>query len=258
MKFLSICIPTYEMKGLGSSFLEHSFKILVNQTFKDFDVVISDHSETNEIRDLCDKYKNRLNIKYFKNKEKRGNSSSNINNAIRKADGKLIKILFQDDFLYNKNSLQRIIDSFELEKDNWLVTACIHTNDGINFYRPFYPKYHDKIHLKKNTISSPSVLTIKNQQPLKFDENLLWYMDTDYYKRCYEKFGEPKILNEVNVVNRAGLHQMTHSLINEKRKKIEYIYCLKKNREKNILFLILVNKIKKYIRKIKVIIKKLI
>lgn len=243
------------MKGLGSSFLEHSFKILMSQTFKDFEVVVSDHSKTNEIKDLCNKYENHLDIKYFKNTEKIGSSSANLNNAIEKANGKLIKILFQDDFLYNKNSLREIVDFFDLEKDNWLVTACIHTNDGINFYRPFYPKYHDKIHIGKNTISSPSVLTIKNKQPLKFDENLLWYMDTDYYKRCYEKFGEPKILNKINVVNRAGLHQMTNSLITEKIKNNEYLYSLKKHGERNLIILIVKNKMQIFGRYLKKIIK---
>ena len=43
-----------------------------------------------------------------------------------------------------------------------MVTASEHSQDGVNFYRPFYPNYNDQIHLGKNTISSPSVLTIKN------------------------------------------------------------------------------------------------
>jgi hypothetical protein len=228
MKTISICIPTYEMKGKGSIFLEESFNILSKQTFKDFNIIISDHSKNNSIENLCIKYKEILDIKYFKNIEKIGSSSANINNAIKKADGKLIKILFQDDFLYNEKSLELIINDFDLSKDNWLVTACIHSNDGINFYKPFYPKYNNFIYLGKNTISSPSVLTIKNEKPLLFDENLIWLMDVDYYKRCYNKFGSPKIINKINVVNRIGLHQVSSSIVSTYTKIKEMSYIIKK------------------------------
>ena len=228
MKILSICIPTYEMGGHGHIFLEKSFEILVNQTFKDFNIIISDHSKNNLIENLCNKYKNNLNINYYRNTEKFGSSSANINNAIQKADGKLIKILFQDDFLYEEKSLEEIIKNFDIEKDNWLVTACYSSRDGINFFKPFYPKYNKFIHLGKNTISSPSVLTIKNDNPFLFDENIIWLMDVDYYKRCYNKFGNPKIINNINVVNRIGLHQVSNSMVNILTKIKEILYIINK------------------------------
>ena len=225
---LSICIPTYEMKGKGNIFLKQSFDVLASQTFKDFDIVISDHSKDDQIKNLCDEYRNKLKINYYQNTEKLGNSSANLNNAIKKADGKLIKILFQDDFLFGKNSLEEIVKNFDLEKNNWIVTACVHSKDGFSFFRPFYPKYNRLIYLGKNTISSPSVLTIKNTEPLLFDEKLIWLMDCDYYKRCYDKFSEPKILNEINVVNRMGAHQITNSAVNIKLKIKETFYVFKK------------------------------
>ncbi|MCX6755651.1 MAG: glycosyltransferase [Candidatus Nomurabacteria bacterium] len=230
MNLLSVCIPTYEMKGLGVEFLKYSFDILSKQTFKDFDVIISDHSKDDFIEKLCNEYKNKLDIHYYKNTKNIGKSSSNINNAIIHATGKLIKILFQDDFLFNEKSLEEIVKNFDLEKDKWLITACIHSKDGINFFKPFYPKYNNKIHLGNNTISSPSVLTILNKNPLPFDENLIWLMDVEYYKRCYNKFGNPKIVNEINVVNRIGEHQVTNSKINILIKIKETFYTLLKKK----------------------------
>ncbi len=229
------------MRGFGKEFLKQSLDILARQTFKDFDVVISDHSKDDVIKELCDTYNDSLDIKYFKHIGMTGNSA-NTNNAIKHATGKLIKILFQDDFLYSERSLEEIVSAFDMEKDNWLVTACEHTADGVNFYRPFYPKYNQKIHLEKNTISSPSVLTIRNEDPLLFDENLKWLMDCDYYKRCYDRYGEPKILNTINVVNRLGIHQITHQdkkqtgQINDAVKKQEYQYVLKKFNENKLFW----------------------
>lgn len=223
--FLSICIPTYEMNGKGYDFLNHNLHILTNQSFKDFEIVISDHSLSDDIERLCKKYNGRLKINYKKNLENIGSSSSNINNAIKNAKGKLIKILFQDDFLYNEDSLDITINNFDLKKDKWLVTRCEHSIDGISFIRDFKPVYHDKIFLGNNTISSPSVLTILNDEPHLFDENLIWLMDCDYYKRCYDSFGLPKILNVITVVNRIGSHQVSNTIVNNEiqQKELHYI-----------------------------------
>jgi glycosyltransferase involved in cell wall biosynthesis len=225
MSFLSICIPTYEMKGNGVKFLEYSFKKLTNQTFKNFEIVISDHSSDEEIKNLCVKYKDILNIVYFKNIDNVGNSSANVNNAIKHASGKIIKFLFQDDFLYNEDSLEITVSNFDFKKDKWLVSRCEHSIDGISFFRDFKPHYNENIHLGINTISSPSVLTVLNDEPFLFDENLICLMDCDYYKRCFQKYGEPKILNVITVVNRVGDHQVSNTIVNAELqiKELKYI-----------------------------------
>ncbi len=227
-KLLSVCIPTYDMRGVGHTFLKYSFDILTRQTFKDFDVVISDYSETNLIKDVCDAYKGRLDIRYHKNTDPTGGMSANANNVIRQATGKLIKMLFQDDFLYDNKSLEETVKHFDMEKDHWLVTACEHSKDGVTFFRPFYPKYNKNIHLGNNTISSPSVLTIKNDNPILFDVKLKWLMDCDYYKRCYDAFGEPKIVNTITAVNRIGVHQTSSNEATEAIRRKEYDYILEK------------------------------
>ena len=223
---LSVCLPSYEMGGVGDKFLRRNLDILVGQTFKDFDVVITDNSSTDLIKNVCDEYKGRLDIKYYKNDHNLG-MSGNVNAAIKKATGKIAKILCQDDFLYKKESLEEIVKNFDPELDHWMVTACKQSRDGVIFFRPFYPRYNKNIHLGNNTISGPSVLTIRNKDPLLFDENLSWLMDCDYYRRCYEKFGLPKILNEINSVNGIGEQQST-SATKEALKRAEYQYVAKK------------------------------
>lgn len=227
---LSIAIPTYESHGRGCEFLLAQFQKFQQQTFKDFEIVISDHSKNNDIESLCSLYNNFLDIKYYRNEEKRGNSSANLNNALNKCSGELIKIIFQDDFLWDEYSLQYTIESFD-KGAQWLVSACQHTNDdGISFNREFYPRYHDKIHLGFNTISSPSVLTIRNEDKILFDERLIWLMDVDYYKRCYENFNKPVILNKITVVNRISDVQLSSNM-SEKIKNIELNLMIKKHGE---------------------------
>lgn len=221
---ISICIPTYEMKGKGAEYLEYSFNILYQQTFKDFEIIISDHSKSDLIKDLCDNWETVLTITYVKNEHKRGNSSANINNAIRHANRDIVKILCQDDFLYNEDSLKTQLDYF---KKGWLVTACCHY-DGKEIYKPLYPRYHNNIQYGENTIGSPSVLMLQNKDIIEFDEELIWLTDVDYYKRLYNKFGPPTVCDNISVVSREHPYQVTHTLATDNIKQQEYKYIINK------------------------------
>lgn len=196
---VSIAIPCYEMQGKGVEFLNFSLDKIKNQTYKDIQVVISDHSLNDDIKRLCNYWSKKLNIKYLKNEDNRGSSSANINNAIENSDGDIIKILFQDDFFFDETSIEDIVNNFS---GDWLITPCLHTNDGINFFNPISPYWNDNIHLGVNTISSPSVLTISKNVKDRFDGNLIWLMDCDFYKRLYIRYNMPIFTKKINVVNR--------------------------------------------------------
>jgi len=213
---ISVAIPAYEMRDRGVEMLNRSFFILSLQTLSCFEIVVSDDSENDEIKNVCRYWnnyhnkKNRLSIKYFKNEGKKG-CSSNLNNAISKCEGKLIKILCQDDFLYDKWSLQETVDSFDCTK-GWLVSPYFHTVDGLILNNPQYPAWNDMIYLD-NTIGTHSSLTIINKNPLLFDENLCWYLDCEMYYRLYLKYGLPKILNRITFVQYLWPGQTTNTLV---------------------------------------------
>lgn len=213
------------MNGNGVSFLVESFERLSNQTFTDFEVVVSDHSINNSIKAVCEHYQGKLTIHYHNYPLHRGNSSANINNAMRYATGSFIKILFQDDFLFDDRALEQTAQALT-DDTCWLASACIHTRDGVRFFRPFSPHYNNGIHLGKNTIGSPSVLTIKNDGHLLFDEQLVWLMDVDYYKRLFDGCGAPRLLPQITVVNRIGKHQVTRTLATFGRRRKEFLVAL--------------------------------
>ena len=215
--FISICIPTWEVRGEGAGYLEHTFNILANQIFTDFNIIISDNSQDDSIQNISEKWSNVLNIKYFKNENGRGKIAPNLNYGLSKCDGQYIKILFQDDFLYDIDSLQLIYNYIQLNPNTkWLLTGCCHTEDAVTFEKVMQPVYHDKIYLGYNTISCPSVMTIKNdEEMLIFDENLIWLVDVDYYKKCFDKFGLPDIINDIIIVNREQPNRVTKSITQE-------------------------------------------
>ena len=217
--FFSIAIPTYEMNGFGVEFLTHSFKMLSAQTFKSFEVVISDHSLNDDIKNLCEEWRKAFKINYHRNSHKIGGSSPNINNAIKKSNGDWIKLLWQDDFLYDENSLENTYKHIFHNMDKvWFASSCEHSNDGKNMYRPFHPQWTDDIYLGNNRISSPSVITIKNTSDKHFfDEDLIWLMDVDYYKGMYDQYGEPSYIDPITVVNRTWSQQLSNTISQERK-----------------------------------------
>lgn len=228
MTHLSICIPTYEMGGQGAAFLRNNLERISGQTFTNFEVIVSDHSRDQAIQAVCEEFSNKIQVVYLRNPNNIGSSSANLNNAIKHAKGLLIKVLFQDDFLFNANSLQTIVDNFDIENDRWLITGSEHTTDGRNLIRPYQPTHTPDPHFGNNLLGSPSALTIRNTYPILFDEKLIWFMDGDYYKRCTEAYGPPKIISDITVVNRLGEHQVTATIATDELRKRELSYIKKK------------------------------
>jgi len=207
---ISICIPTWEQYGRGVEFLKNNFEVLLSQTYKNFNVIISDHSKDDNIKLLCDEYSNHFEIKYFKNENFLGNGPANTNNAILNADGDIIKIIFQDDYLFDERALELTSKEFENDECMWLVCGCNHTHDdGITHSNPMTPYWNDAIKRGVNTISSPSVLSFRNNNPCLFDENLTMLMDCDMYQQLFVRYGLPTILSDCLVTNRIHKHQIS-------------------------------------------------
>lgn len=191
---ISICIPVHDMKN-KDFFLHRLLDSIHNQSYKNFEIVMAEEGK---------------------------GMAGNSNEAIKRARGDIIKLLYLDDYLAHEHSLQAIVDTFT---GSWLVTGCIH-DDGERCFNPHLPTYNEKISTGLNTIGSPSVVAFENKEPLLFDENLTWLLDCDLYGRLYERYGEPTILNDLNVA--IGIHdgQMTN-LISDERKMQEFNYLNK-------------------------------
>src|SRR3990167_9957702 len=209
MKF-TIAIPTHEMEN-RTFFFKRCLDSLWGQTFQDFEIVVTDNSDDNMIKDICGHYGGW--IRYYKNKRK--GMPQNTNEAIKKSEGELIKILYMDDYLLHDKVLEEIADKFE---KGWLICGADNNSS---------PRWTGDIHTGNNKLGSPSALTIENKKPLFFDEKLTWLLDADLYRRYYEKYGEPTIMHGKHIGIGIGSHQLTH-LISDERKLSEGDYLMKK------------------------------
>jgi glycosyltransferase involved in cell wall biosynthesis len=84
---ISICIPAFER----TEFLKRLLDSIVIQTFRNFEVIISDDSSSNLNEVLVKNYPS-IDIKYIKNESALG-SPKNWNNAVSNASHEWIKIM---------------------------------------------------------------------------------------------------------------------------------------------------------------------
>jgi hypothetical protein len=122
-------------------------------------------------------------LKFIEAKNIKRAISPNTNNAIKHSEGEYIKIMYMDDFFVDNNALEKISNAKDNTNFAWCVNGCFHC-DSINFlYNRHIPHYNHDIHLGKNTISCPTVLTLRQKE--YFDESLDMLMDCEFYKRMY-------------------------------------------------------------------------
>ena len=93
-----------------------------------------------------------------------------------------------------------------------MATSFYHSIDGINMYRPLVPEWNNEIWTGKNTMGCPTGFCIKNENIILFDENLNWLMDVDFYKKMFDKYGEPEICEDFTVVNRTWGERLTDTI----------------------------------------------
>jgi glycosyltransferase involved in cell wall biosynthesis len=230
MKKMSIAIPTWESYGRGSEFLDDLLRTIEIQHFKNFEVVVSDHSQNDDVYDKLLEFNSKFDIKYFKNENNWGNSPANMNNAISKCSGEIIKIMFQDDFFYDDEALEKIYYTLKDSNKMWLLNGCNHTDDdGNSFYWEHYPQFNPDLLKGVNTISSPSVAAFKRESDVCFDETLVNFMDIDYYYGMREKYGDPVLYNDILISNRVHKDSISSNIKNkEEMILIESEYCIKK------------------------------
>jgi glycosyltransferase involved in cell wall biosynthesis len=217
MRF-SICIPTWEQHGVGAYFLTDLLLSIERQTFQDYEIVISDHSRNDEIYDYV---LGRDKLVYVRNEFSYGNGVSNLNNCLKYASGEIIKIMFQDDFMFSDRCLAEFDVAFS-KKTEWAVCGCNHTRDRVSFYQTMIPSWSDRLADGVNTISSPSVLAIRNDDIEFFDEKLTMMMDIEYYLRMNKR--QPMtVIEDCLITNRQHPNQISSRYNLDLKTEIDYV-----------------------------------
>lgn len=232
---VSIIIPSY------NNF--ESFKRVLNsvlsQKFQDWEVIITDDSDNDEIKNFLAKLE-MPKIKYYKNETRLG-SPENWNEGIRKANGEYIKILHHDDWLADANSLEKfvkLLDEKPLCDFGYAKSVNVDTETGEIKSRKA-EKYVARLQkdpfelFLSNRIGAPSVAIFRNGKPLNkslfFDTNLKWVVDIDFYLQCLTQNNNIAFLNEVLINIGISKTQITKTCQNdEKIRLFEQLYLYNK------------------------------
>lgn len=228
---VSVAVPVFEYYNRGVEVLDDMLRTISQQTIKDVEVVISDHSKNDDIQIYCEVNEYDLNIKYLRNENGRGNPAINTNNAIDNCTGEIIKVFQQDDFFFDTEALEIMYREMTQSSQKWFVCGAVHTrDDGNSFYHPMFPRWDDKIILEDqhNFIGGVSVLSIKNEVKTRFDQNVKMLLDVDFYYNTMLNYGMPILYQDILIANRVRDTDTLMSEISESDVIREFEYCHKK------------------------------
>lgn len=162
LRRLSIGLPVYN----GEKFIRESIDCILNQTFQDFELIISDNASTDNTEEICREYAAKDNrIRYYRNATNIG-CARNFNRAFELSTGEYFKWVAYDD-LHAPDFLQKCIEI--LDQDPTVVLCHSHT-----YYIDEQGKFIQTYDIKFKTDSS------KPQE--RFQELL-----TKHY--CYQIYG---------------------------------------------------------------------
>lgn len=173
---VSIILPVYNSEG----FIADSIKSVLNQSYRNFDLIIIDDHSTDNSPDIIREIKDSR-IIYFRNKENKGVAFSR-NIGLDNANGEYIAFIDSDDIWY-KDKLERQIISMEtLNLD--LCVSYYNINyvekDNISLFSKVPVRLDYKKLLKKNYIPmltaviSASLLSSHRFKDVGHEDYLMW------------------------------------------------------------------------------------
>ncbi len=220
---VSVIIPTYNR----SHYLPEAIESVLNQTYKDFEIIVVDDGSTDDTRDAAKKYKEKVRYIYQKN----SGLPSALNTGIESSKGAYIAFLDDDD-IWKESMLQRTVETLEKTREDVGATYvdCRYFKDSdknklIDKEMKHYSGDIFEKLLQNNFIPVNTVLVkrVCIEKVGCFDETLPGYRDWDLLLRIafagfkFEFIDEPLALIRVHDAN------MSSQLLRLKRGALKVI-----------------------------------
>ncbi len=205
---VSICIPAYNNAAAVGRLLESVEK----QTWKDYEVIITDDSNGDEVGKLAEE---KGYVQYFKNEVPLG-AATNWNEAVRRSSGEYVKMMHHDDWFTDENSLEAFVDMLERHPEADLAFSGSRQVEAGRSYDRFLSA-EDAALIQEdyrnlflgNTIGAPSAVIVRRRvlqngqgngaerqnsdgERMLYDEKLTWLVDMEYYMHILK--GNPKFV----------------------------------------------------------------
>ena len=193
---VSICVPTCNLGQYSIPYLRQCLESLVAQDYPNIEVSISDHSIDDLVFNTVGEF-DRLRITYARLSEHHGSAVVNLNSAITRSSGELIKPLFQDDYLASPSAISQMVGAILNSGRSWCGVGCRHVDENdvdLNYYHP--PGWIDTLEMAYgiNLLGSPSVMMWRRDMDVMMDHNLKFLNDCELYYRYGKKHGPPALV----------------------------------------------------------------
>ncbi|MFZ9694889.1 MAG: glycosyltransferase family 2 protein [Chitinophagaceae bacterium] len=188
--FVSICIPAFERPV----YLKRLLDSIAQQSFKDFEVIITDDSSSDAVEELLLGSNYKFTLSYQRNQRPLG-TPRNWMEGIKLASGHWIKIMHDDDWFTDRFSLENFaahIDegadvlfsgylSFD-EKNSKSLNKKISQNTYQLIRKDPYRLFAN------NLIGPPSVVLFRRSMQELYDPQLKWLVDLEAYIRMIRRY----------------------------------------------------------------------
>ena len=188
---ISICIPAYK----NVDYLQRLLQSVSIQTFGDYEIIVTDNSPDNSVEQLVKEFCEKLPTRYYKNSPPT-NMGENFNIVLQKATGKWIKMMHDDDWFTDKNSLQYFADAAKLSPEyDFIFSACLNVDLQTGKFEKHELGISKKTLLRSsfynlffdNVIGHPSAVMHKNAG-VCYDPDFKWMIDVDFYIRFLKQY----------------------------------------------------------------------
>jgi glycosyltransferase involved in cell wall biosynthesis len=231
---VSICIPAY----MQVEFLRKTLHAIGEQSFTDYELIISDDSIDNSVQNLLSEFDFGEKFLYFQNIPSLG-TPANWNYVQSKASGKYIKLVHHDDFFTSTESLGKFV---KLLDDNpgadlgfsatevWSLASDAKRKHECTLEQFEKIRNHPSSLFLGNRIGSPSATIYKNDSLIAYDETMKWLVDIDYYIQRIKANPQIVFTSEALICTVDGAKgQVTQGLITDGEIQIrEHLYLFSK------------------------------
>jgi glycosyltransferase involved in cell wall biosynthesis len=229
--FISICIPAF--KRVAS--LRRLLQSVAGQSYKNYEVIISDDSPDQSVRALVEDMAPFLTVYYSKNNPAAG-TPANWNLALQKAQGGWIKLMHDDDWFASPHALQKFADAACSNAADFIFSACNNiyaSGREVNEFLAGWKK--DMLEenflnlLYSNVIGHPSTVMHRRDNSILYDTRFKWVVDIDFYIRYLQKHNGYAYIPEMLVNIGTGDTQVSHDLYKNPKVEVpEYLALLAK------------------------------
>ncbi len=230
---VSICIPAYN----NAQSVERLLSSIEMQSCRDFEVILTDDSEGDEIERLV---QGKTYVKYYKNRQRLG-STENWNEAIARSGGEYIKIMHHDDWFANADSLKEFVGMLDRHPEAALAFSGTRQVGEENSYErcisdmdvALIKQDYRNLYLG-NTIGSPSAVIVRRSAleeagGIVYDKKLSWLVDMEYYMQILKENPYFVYTTEPLVCIGVGSEQLTEQCRDDKELNAsEYGYIFQK------------------------------